>query len=101
MGGALLAEPEEKENRQGGPCGLLCLLCCLPLFSLLIGGGVVQRGRRWRRFAARLHASRNAAGVLFAGQRGGAFRRCRRGQILHLTAYRPTGNGELGYMPPQ
>ena len=26
---------------------------------------------------------------------------CRRGQILHLTAYRPTGNGELGSMPPQ
>ena len=25
----------------------------------------------------------------------------RRGQILHLTAYRPIGNGELGSMPPQ
>lgn len=25
---------------------------------------------------------------------------CRRGQILHLTAYRPIGNGELGSMPP-
>nr|DAW43144.1 MAG TPA: hypothetical protein [Caudoviricetes sp.] len=24
----------------------------------------------------------------------------RRGQILHLTAYRPIGNGELGSMPP-
>ena len=46
MGGALLAEPKEKENRQGGPCGLLYLLYCLPLFSLLSGGGVVQCGRR-------------------------------------------------------
>jgi len=34
-------ESEEKENRQGGPCGLLCLLCCLPLFSLPSGGGAV------------------------------------------------------------
>lgn len=28
---------------------------------------------------------RNAAGVLFTGQQGGIFRRCRRGQILHFT----------------
>lgn len=66
-GGAVM-ESEEKENRQGGPCGLLCLLCCLPLFSLPSGGGVVQCGRRWRRSAPRSHVSRNAAGVLFAGR---------------------------------
>lgn len=43
MGGALLAEPEEKENRQGGPCGLLCLLCCLllSLFSVAAGSSSV------------------------------------------------------------
>lgn len=55
-GGAVM-ESEEKENRQGGPCGLLCLLCCLPLFSLP-SGGVVQCGRRWRRSAPRFHVSR-------------------------------------------
>ena len=71
-GGAVM-ESEEKENRQGGPCGLLCLLCCLPLFSLPSGGGVVQRGRRWRRSAPRFHVSRNAAGGTFHGATGRYF----------------------------
>lgn len=67
LAGRCWRSPEEKENRQGGPCGLLCLFCCLPLFSLLSGGGVIQCGRRWRRSAPQLHVSRNAAGVLFTG----------------------------------
>lgn len=80
-GGALLEEPEEKENRQGGPCGLLCLLYCLPLFSLLSGGGVVQCGRRWRRSAPRFHVPQNAAGVLSRGS-GAVLSPCREGDIL-------------------
>lgn len=48
------------------------------------------RGSRWHRSRAaqfrRRMIRQNAAG--------------RRGQILHLTAYRPIGNGELGSMPP-
>ncbi len=47
-------------------------------------------GSRWHRSRAaqfrRRMIRQNAAG--------------RRGQILHLTAYRPIGNGELGSMPP-
>lgn len=49
-----------------------------------------RHGSRWHRSRAaqfrRLMIRQNAAG--------------RRGQILHLTAYRPIGNGELGSMPP-
>lgn len=49
-----------------------------------------RHGSRWHRSRAaqfrRRMIRQNAAG--------------RRGQILHLTAYRPIGNGELGSMPP-
>lgn len=49
-----------------------------------------RHGSRWHRSKAaqfrRRMIRQNAAG--------------RRGQILHLTAYRPIGNGELGSMPP-
>lgn len=67
---------------------------------MLIGAGAVghwfrlhlihPHGSRWHRSRAaqfrRRMIRQNAAG--------------RRGQILHLTAYRPIGNGELGSMPP-
>lgn len=69
-------------------------------FPVLIGAGAVwhwfrlhlihPHGSRWHRSRAaqfrRRMIRQNAAG--------------RRGQILHLTAYRPIGNGELGSMPP-
>ena len=69
-------------------------------FPVLIGAGAVwhwfrlhlihPHGSRWHRSRAAQFRRRmirpNAAG--------------RRGQILHLTAYRPIGNGELGSMPP-
>lgn len=49
-----------------------------------------RHGSRWHRSRAaqfrRRMIRQNSAG--------------RRGQILHLTAYRPIGNGELGSMPP-
>lgn len=69
-------------------------------FPVPIGAGAVwhwfrlhlihPHGSRWHRSRAaqfrRRMIRQNAAG--------------RRGQILHLTAYRPIGNGELGSMPP-
>ena len=68
--------------------------------AVLIGAGAVghwfrlhlihPHGSRWHRSRAaqfrRRMIRQNAAG--------------RMGQILHLTAYRPIGNGELGSMPP-
>lgn len=92
-----------------------CVRCCSGFASLpawwcraagLPGAVVVLiGGRRWA--PARPHSfprhssSRNRS-------RATQFRRRmirqnaagRRGQILHLTAYRPIGNGELGSMPP-
>lgn len=71
MGGALLAEPEEKENRQGGPCGLLCLLCCLLLFSLLSGGDLLH-GSTFHRMPPGCF-SRGSVAVLFAAAGGVRF----------------------------
>lgn len=85
-------------------------------FLLLIGAGRVlpgvDRGRGRRALVPAApdppargtghgsHWHRSAGTVPPAPFRRVNFAVCRRGQILHLTAYRPIGNGELGSMPP-
>lgn len=84
-------------------------------FLLLIGAGRVLpgadrgRGRRALVPAAPDPPARGTGhGSRWHRSRAAQFRRRmirqnaagRRGQILHLTAYRPIGNGELGSMPP-
>lgn len=67
-------------RRAGGGC------CSVPLAGGSGGRALLAAPRfRRQRFFCRV-MRQNAAG--------------QRGQILHLTAYRPTGNGELGSMPP-
>ena len=71
-------------------------------FLLLIGAGRVLPGAdRGRGRRALVPAAPDPpARVPLAPFRRVNFAVCRRGQILHLTAYRPIGNGELGSMPP-
>ena len=95
---------KKKKARAGGAvCALLALVflllpaagrggCCSVLLAGSSGGRALLAAPRFRlalfqrqRFFRRV-MRQNAAG--------------QRGQILHLTAYRPTGNGELGSMPP-
>lgn len=67
-------------RRAGGGC------CSVPLAGGSGGRALLAAPRfRRQRFFRRV-MRQNAAG--------------QRGQILHLTAYRPTGNGGLGSMPP-
>lgn len=92
-----------------------CVRCCSGFASLpawwcraagLPGAVVVLIGGR-RRAPARPHSfprhssSRNRSrAVQFRRRMIRQNAAGRRGQILHLTAYRPIGNGELGSMPP-
>lgn len=79
MGGALLAEPEEKENRQGGPCGLLCLLCCPLLFSLLSSGRVAHLRRAGDAASPHRFTFHRMPPGYFHGAAGRYFRRVGRG----------------------
>lgn len=95
------AKPGQKEKDQSGRRGVCAACsglsaspgagpgggCCSVPLAGGSGGRALLAAPRFRRqrFFCRV-MRQNAAG--------------QRGQILHLTAYRPTGNGGLGSMPP-
>lgn len=116
--GAGREDGAKEKARAGGAVYALLLWLCFSAGVVVPGGGAA-RGR-WccpgavvvliggrRRAPARPHSfprhssSRNRSrAVQFRRRMIRQNAAGRRGQILHLTAYRPIGNGELGSMPP-
>ena len=98
------AGAKRKRPERAARC-VRCLLWSFCFFRRRAGGGCCSVPLAGGSGGRALLASPRFRLALFRRQR--FFRRVmrqnaagQRGQILHLTAYRPTGNGGLGSMPP-